>query len=330
MSKRRRLPAQIRKIESIDRKTGKTAVRYELRIDGGVNPATGRRQQVKRRYATERAARDALAEIGVAASQGTFVARKHITVEELCADWLASRHNARPTTVAHYKHVLAPLRQQFGSLPAQRLTRPDLDTLLIALRDGGTMTALGEPRRPWEPRSLNAPIDAWQRVLAYGVTRGELVRNEAADIVKVERIPREMQTFDAKDIKTVLAAADRSPIGHLWYLALSGLRRGEIAGLRWCDIDLEDGTPNTLCIVQNRVRAGSVAAVGECAQDPVIAAHTAAGCRAGRSTQARQGAPGAGQATARSRLCRQRLCRGQCRRHRVHRGGDHQRLEQVA
>ncbi len=47
------LPAQITKIETTDRKTGKTVVRYQVRVDGGVNPETGARRQVRRRYNTE-------------------------------------------------------------------------------------------------------------------------------------------------------------------------------------------------------------------------------------------------------------------------------------
>jgi integrase len=39
-------------------------------------------------------------------------------------------------------------------------------------------------------------------------------------------------------------------------LALSGLRRGEIAGLRWCDVDLD---AKTLSVVNNRVDAGGTA-----------------------------------------------------------------------
>ena len=39
-------------------------------------------------------------------------------------------------------------------------------------------------------------------------------------------------------------------------MALSGLRRGEIAGLRWCDIDLD---AKTLSVVNNRVDAGGTA-----------------------------------------------------------------------
>jgi hypothetical protein len=52
------------------------------------------------------------------------------------------------------------LREQHGHLAAQMLIRPDLDKLLIALRDGGTKTAKGHSRQAWSPRSLNAAIDA--------------------------------------------------------------------------------------------------------------------------------------------------------------------------
>ena len=162
MSSRRQLPPQIKKIEVTDRKTGKTVVRYQLTVDAGVNPETGKRQQVRRRYATEKLARDALAEIGDTAATGMFVARSAVTVETLCDDWLASLHNARATTVNAYRFSLAPLRERHGDLPAQKLTRPDLDKLLIELRDGGTTTAKGQPRRAWSARSLNKAIDAWR------------------------------------------------------------------------------------------------------------------------------------------------------------------------
>ena len=52
----------------------------------------------------------------------------------------------------------------------------------------------------------------------------------------------------------MLGAADKDRNGHLWYLALSGLRRGELAGLKWSDVDLGAGT---LTVVSGRVQAGA-------------------------------------------------------------------------
>jgi integrase len=251
---RQQLPPQIKKLDVLDRKTGKTVVRYQLRIDGGVNPATGERQQVKRRFNTEKEARAALAEIADQASKAAFVARKTVAVDDLCEDWVASLHNARATTINAYRFSLAPLRERHGDLPVQRLTRRHLDRLLTDLREGTTTTAKGHARRAWSPRSLNKAVDAWRGVLAYGVERRDLSHNIAASMKKVPRARREMLTYKPDEIRLVLRAADKTRNGHLWYLALSGLRRGEIAGLRWEDIDFEAGT---IAITRNRVQAGA-------------------------------------------------------------------------
>jgi integrase len=251
---RQQLPPQIKKTEVLDRAIGKTVVRYRLTVDAGINPETGRRQQVRRHYATEKEARAALAEITQQASADAFVPRKAVTVNDLCEDWIASLHNARATTINAYRYAVAPLTEQHGDLPVQKLTRPDLDRLLIALRDGGSTTAKGRTRRPWSPRSLNKAVDAWRALLDYGVERRELSRNVAAAMKKVPRVRREMATYTPEEISRVLRVADLDRSGHLWYLALSGLRRGEIAGLMWSDIDFAAGT---ITITRNRVQAGA-------------------------------------------------------------------------
>ncbi|MGW5387605.1 hypothetical protein [Nocardia sp. NPDC003963] len=63
-------------------------------------------------------------------------------------------------------------------------------------------------------------------------------------------------TFSEDEARKVLATASQDRDGHAWHLALSGLRRGEIGGLRWSDIDLERGT---LTIADNRVSVNGVA-----------------------------------------------------------------------
>jgi integrase len=251
---RQQLPPQIRKVDVLDRKSGKTVVRYEVRADGGIDPVTGQRRQVKRRYDNEKAARAALAEVIQQVATDSFVARKAVTVAELCDDWLASLHNARATTLNAHRYALAPLRERHGVLPVQQLTRPQLDRLLTDLRSGGSMTAKGHARRAWSARSLNKAVDAWRARLDYAVECREVSRNVAASMKKVARSRKEMQTYTPEEISRVLRAADKDRNGHLWYLALSGLRRAELAGLKWSDVSLDAGT---IAIERNRVQAGA-------------------------------------------------------------------------
>jgi integrase len=250
---RNQLPPQIRKIEALDRKTGKSVVRYQLRVDGGVNPETGQRQQVKRRFDTEKAARGALAEIGNEATQGTFVARAALTVEQMCADYVTGRHNLRQTSSVKLEYDLGPLRERYGDMSVQRLTKAHLDTLVSELVAGGSRTAKGRTRRPWSAMSVNKSIDTWAMALADAVQQGLVTRNVAEHVAHVAVRHQEIDTYTEQEVMVLLAAISGDRLGHAWELALSGLRRGEVAGLRWADVDLK---AKTLSIVNNRVSAG--------------------------------------------------------------------------
>jgi hypothetical protein len=48
-SSERRLPPQITKITVTDRRTGKPVTRYQVTVDTGRDPETGRRRQIRRR-----------------------------------------------------------------------------------------------------------------------------------------------------------------------------------------------------------------------------------------------------------------------------------------
>ncbi|MGO4617919.1 Arm DNA-binding domain-containing protein [Nocardia sp. 2YAB30] len=95
--KRQQLPPQI---EKITLKSG--AVRYEVCAEVGTDE-TGRRRQTRKRYNTEKEARDALAAVNHAVAQGTYVARSTVTSSRLApsgsqANESVSRPGRRPRT----------------------------------------------------------------------------------------------------------------------------------------------------------------------------------------------------------------------------------------
>lgn len=250
---RQQLPPQIRKVDVLDRKSGKTVVRYEVRVDGGVNAATGKRQQVKRHCITEKAARAALGEIVDQSVQGTFVARAPLTVEQVCVDYLLGRHNLRPTAAAKLEYDLSPLRERYGAMALQKLTKAHLDALVAELVRGGSITAKGRTRRAWAPVSINKAIDAWGMVLTDAHRQGLVARNVAELVLHVAARHQDVPTYSESEVQQILASIADDRIGHAWELALSGLRRGEIAGLRWSDVDFD---AKTLTVLNNRVDAG--------------------------------------------------------------------------
>lgn len=253
MMSRQQLPPQIKKVEVLDRASGKTAVRYRVKVDVGTHPDTGKRQQAKRHCRTEAEARKVLSDLQNKATTGTYVSPSKITVEQVVESYVAGRHNLRESSLAKLAYDLAPLIERHGKLPVQKLTKGHVDQLVSDLVIGGTLTAKGRTRRPWSPVAVNKVIASIDQLLEDALTQGVVQTNVAAKIVRVLAVHKTVPTFTASEVGQLRTQFAKDRIGHAWELALYGLRRGEIAGLRWADVDLK---AKTLAITNNRVSAG--------------------------------------------------------------------------
>jgi integrase len=251
MAERRQLPPQIRRVELARRVGSKPVVRYQLTVDTGM--VDGKRKQLRRRYNTEKEARAALAEIQGQVATGTYVQPSTLTIEQACADWLRSRHKIRPTTAAGYEYILQPVRSDLGEMAVQDLTRRHIDDLIVKLRSGKLARPRGRARKKWSARSCNYMLGALSQVLAQLVAEGRLARNVAALVDRVPGKAKRFETFTPDQVLTVLSGIADDPNRHAWHLALAGLRRGEIAGQRWEDVDFQK---RTLRIGTTRVDVG--------------------------------------------------------------------------
>ena len=238
MAERHQLPPQIRRLEVKQRGSNKTAVRYQLTVDTGY--VDGKRKQLRRRFKTEQEARKALAEVQGKVASGTYVQPTTLTVEQACAEWLKSRHKIKPTSAAGYEYVLQPIQSELGEIPVQKLTRRHIDDVVVKLREGGLERSNGRRRKAWSARSCNYALTALRQVLDQLVAEGQVVRNVAVLVDRVSGKARGAQTFTADQIAVVLNGIAEDRNRHAWHMALAGMRRGEIAGQRWEDIDLEN------------------------------------------------------------------------------------------
>lgn len=241
---RRQLPPQIKKIEIPDRRGGAPHTRYVVTCD--VNQPHEARAQVQKRFRTEREARDFLDETRGAVAAGTYVRGSRRTVEQAVADWLASKHRIKPSTAAGYRTTLQVVRDELGPIAVQRLTKRNIDDLVTALRAGEV-----EGRKAYAPRTVNQMLGLLDQVLANEQNQGHVVRNVAALVDRIPADPKRYRTLAEAEALRIMEHPSRDR--HLWMLALYGLRRSEIAGLRWERVDLDAGT---VAIVETVTYAG--------------------------------------------------------------------------
>jgi integrase len=169
-----------------------------------------------------------------------------LTVDQACEEWLTSKHSLKPSTLRGHRVSLQPVRDELGTVEVQKLTKADLDDLVGRLRRGEI-----EGRRKWSARSCNYMLYLTSAVLDDQLAQGNVVRNAAKLVDRVSGDAKTFRTLTDAEMFKILDHQCRDQ--HLWALALYGLRRGEIAGLRWTNVDLKS---KTIRIEENRVAVG--------------------------------------------------------------------------
>lgn len=205
------------------------AVGYE-----GLDPLTGKDRRRWHRATDENDARRLAAALPPATpatgSHGITVARF------LRTRWLPARAGLlRPTTLYRYEqmtdHYVVP---HIGRVPLRRLTTTQLHDLYQHLLRAGS--AQGGPLAPKTVLNVHQIL---RTALGHAEREGLVARNVAALIPPPchGRAP-EQACWTAEQLAAFLDATIDHPLGPpLWLAAMTGMRRGEVLGLRWGDLD---------------------------------------------------------------------------------------------
>jgi integrase len=216
----------------------KSGVRYRVVLDVGETFA-GSRIQETTTHRTLTDAREHVTDVRVRLKAGTYVARNSTTLDAQCARWIESRRDVREVTRLGYASVLKPVRAHMGSRRVQDLRRSDVEALAAWLESDG-----GQRGRGVGHRTIVLALGTVRQVLAHAVAEGLIPANPAAGV----KAPRR-QRADARDVAVWTVAdtlrfcevADRDEWAAGWRLTLSGLRRSEVLGCRWPEVNLGDG-----------------------------------------------------------------------------------------
>jgi integrase len=148
----------------------------------------------------------------------------------------------RPTTLHSYRTNLERyVLPRIGQVPLQRLTPAHLNGLYTALQAAG-----GRDGGPLSARTVQAVHMTVRKALGDAARWGLVARNVAqlADPPSPKRV--DMRTWTASQLRAFLEHVESERLAALWMLAAStGMRRGEVLGVRWVDVDLDlAGSPS--------------------------------------------------------------------------------------
>jgi integrase len=192
----------------------------------------------KRRYVsakTKGEAERALRRVMTDAERGLVFEAGTVTVEEYLGRWLADsvRDTVRNTTFERYEQIARKhIVPEIGRVKLRALTPAHVRGLYRKKLESGLSA-----------RTVQYVHVTLHKALKQAVRDGLVPRN-ATEAVKPPQVRREeIRPLTPEQVKTLFEAAKGDRLEALYVLAVTtGLRQGELLGLKWDDVDMEAGT----------------------------------------------------------------------------------------